>query len=243
MLDRVVRGIAPAALLLTLLWAAQLRAFPPYRSTDAETAEPWVLETRLGLLRVRHEGPETGYISPLLRLNLGLPASTEIISEFEHRADTGGQDDAALGFKWVPIHWRLDAGVEALALLPIADGQSGAGVESQLLVTFRRDEWRMHVNAGGLYDGRPEPSQSGWRTSGLAEYRIGRWKPGLEIFARQLGGESLEMLAGPGVIVDVGRFDVRIGVHAGLTDASPDLTTNLWVATKFDLTPRRQPPP
>lgn len=226
---------ARALLFALLLWPAPLPAFPPYRSTDAETADPWTLETRLGLLRVRHDGPDTAYISPLLRVNLGLPGSTEIVSEFEHRADVNGEDDLALGFKWVPIHWRIDIGVETLALLPIADDQSDAGVESQLLATFRRDHWRLHLNAGGVYDGRPEPSESGWRTSGLVEYRIGRWKPGVEIFARRLTGAELEMLAGTGLIVDVGRFDVRVGVHAGLTDASPDLTTNLWVASKFDL--------
>jgi len=227
--------VTPArALLLTLLlWPAPLRAFPPYRSTDADTAEPWTLETRLGLLRVRHDGPDTAYISPLLRLNLGLPASTEIITEFEHRADESGEDDAAVGFKWVPIHWRVDMGVETLALLPIADAQRGAGVESQLLATVRRDDLRLHLNAGGICDGRPAPREWGWRGSALVEYRTGRWTPGVEVFARHLTGDSLEMIAGPGLIVDVGRFDIRIGVHAGLTDAAPDLTTNLWVATKF----------
>jgi hypothetical protein len=226
--------IAPAVF-FTFLWAPHGRAFPPYRSTDAETAAPWTLETRLGLLRVRREGAVTAYISPLLRLNLGLPGSMEIVSEVEHRADTDGDDDAALGFKWVPIHWPVDLGIETLALLPIADEQSGGGVESQLLATLRRDAWRMHVNAGGIYDGRPEPSESGWRSSGLLEYRIGRWKPGVEIFARRLTGDELEVLAGSGVIVDVGRFDIRVAVHAGVTDAAPDLTTNLWVATKFNL--------
>ena len=226
---------AHALLLTLLLWPAPLLAFPPYRSTDAETAAPWTLETRLGLLRVRHDGPDTTYISPLLRLNLGLPTDVEIVSELEHRADESGDDDAAVGCKWVPIHWGVDVGVETLALLPIADGPGGAGVESQLLASVRRDAWRMHVNAGGIYDGRPAPSESGWRSSALVEYRTGRWKPGVEIFAKRLTGGELEMLAGSGLIVDIGRFDIRIGVHAGLTDASPDLTTNLWVATKFDL--------
>ncbi len=226
---------SPALLLSLLLWPAPMRAFPPYRSTDAETAEPWVLETRLGLLRVIHDGPETAYLSPLLRLNLGLPGSVEIVSEYEHRADGDGENDAALGLKWVPFHRGIDVGVETLALLPIADDQSGAGVEAQLLATLRHDAWRMHVNAGGVYDGRPGPSQSGWRSSGLVEYQSGRWRPGIEIFGRRLSGESLEMLAGAGLIAAIGRFDIRVGVHAGLTDAAPDLTTNLWVATKFAL--------
>jgi hypothetical protein len=32
-------------------FAARVAAFPPYRSTDAGTADPWVLEPRLGLIR------------------------------------------------------------------------------------------------------------------------------------------------------------------------------------------------
>lgn len=225
-------GIVLASILLNSVGAS---AFPPYRSTDAETADPWTLETRIGLLRVRHDGPDTAYITPLLRLNVGLPASTEIVSEFEHRADQNGEDDLALGFKWVPVHWLIDVGVETLALLPVADGQSGAGVESQLVGTFRHDAWRFHLNGGGIYDGRPKESESGWRASSLVEYRTGRWKPGAELFARQLNGGEVETLAGAGLIVNIDRFDIRVGIHAGLTDAAADLTTNLWVATKFDL--------
>lgn len=74
-----------------------------------------------------------------------------------------------------------------------------------------------------------------WRASGLVEYRTGHWRPGVEIFAKRLSGGDLELLAGSGLIVDVGRFDIRLGVHAGLTDAAPDLTTNLWVSTNFNL--------
>ena len=35
--------------------SADAVAFPPYRSTDADTAEPGELEVRLGLLRVERE--------------------------------------------------------------------------------------------------------------------------------------------------------------------------------------------
>jgi hypothetical protein len=223
------------ALVVALLWPAQLFAFPPYRSTDADTAAPWTLETRLGLLRVRHDGAETAYSSPLLRLNLGLPGSSEIVSEFEQRADDGGSRDAAVGFKYVPVHWRVSAGVETLALLPVADGQSGTGVESQLLATLGHNGWLAHVNAGGFYDARPASIERGWRASTLVEFRYRRWRPGFELFARRINAEPVEILAGPGLIVDVGRYDIRLSAHAGLTDGATDLTTNLWVATKFVL--------
>jgi hypothetical protein len=39
------------------------RAFPPYRSTDAETADPWTLEARFGLVRMQREGDRNDYAS------------------------------------------------------------------------------------------------------------------------------------------------------------------------------------
>ncbi len=55
-------------------------AFPPYRSTDADTAEPGQLEVRLGLLGVEREDDDNAYSSPLLRANLGLPRHLELIT-------------------------------------------------------------------------------------------------------------------------------------------------------------------
>lgn len=77
--------------------------FPPYRSTDAETADPWTLEGRLGLFRIERERRENTYASPLLRFNLGLPGNREFVSEFEYRPDEGKAADAAVGFKWIPL--------------------------------------------------------------------------------------------------------------------------------------------
>ena len=78
-------------------------AFPPYRSTDADTAEPGKLEVRLGLLRVEREDDDNAYSSPLLRTNLGLPKKLELITEFEFRADEGRFGDGAAGLKWAPV--------------------------------------------------------------------------------------------------------------------------------------------
>ncbi len=130
-------------------------AFPPYRSTDADTAEPGKLEVRLGLLRVEREDDDNAYSSPLLRTNLGLPKNLELITEFEFRADEDRFGDGAAGLKWVPVRGSWSLGLETLALLPVSSEHSGSGVESQLLATFRRKDFRIHINAGGFYDARP----------------------------------------------------------------------------------------
>jgi hypothetical protein len=233
---RPVAGVA----LLTIVMASPAAAFPPYRSTDADTADPWTFEARLGLLRLRRDGAENVYSSPLLRLNLGLPHGLELIGEAEFRPGHGGLTDAALGAKWVPVRGRWSLGSETLLLLPVPDA-GGTGVESQIVVTFRDDDTglRLHVNAGGFYDARPETAEQGWRASVLAELKRGRYRPGLEVFARKIGAEPVEVLAGPGVIVAVGRFDVRLGLHVGLTAAAPDAVWDAWTSTEFAV---RTPP-
>jgi hypothetical protein len=220
--------------LLASMPSAPAVAFPPYRSTDADTADPWTLEARLGLLRLRRDGSDNVYSSPLLRLNLGLPHGLELVSEAEVRPGDGGLTNAALGAKWVPWRGRWSLGNETLLLLPVPDA-GGAGVESQMVLSYRDDDTglRLHVNAGGFYDGRPATAEKGWRASVLAELKRGRYRPGLEVFARRIGAEPVEVLAGPGVIVVIGRADVRLGLHVGLTRAAPDMVLDAWTSTAF----------
>jgi hypothetical protein len=219
---------------LNLAPTAPAAAFPPYRSTDAGTADPWTFEARLGVLRLRRDVGDSVYSSPLLRLNLGLPNAVEIIGELEVRPGHGGLTDAAIGAKWVPLRGRWSFGTETLLLLPVPSA-SGLGLESQLVVTYRdqADRLRLHLNGGGFYDGRPESAEKGWRASVLAEIRSGRYRPGLEVFARRSGSRPVEVLVGPGLIVDVGRMDLRLGVHFGATTAAPDFVLDAWAATAF----------
>lgn len=219
--------------LLVALCAAPAAAFPPYRSTDAGTADPWVFEARLGVLRFRRDRGENVYSSPLLRLNFGLPHAIELIGELEVRPGNGGLTDAALGAKWVPLRGRWSFGMETL-LLPVPNA-GGAGVESQLVATYRdsAERLRLHLNAGGFYDGRPAAPEKGWRASALLEIRSGRYRPGLEVFARKIGSAPVEVLAGPGIIVDLGRADVRLGLHVGLTAAAADVVLDAWTSTAF----------
>ena len=227
--------LIPTALLLFAI-SPPVFAFPPYRSTDADTADPWTLEARLGLLRLRRDDGEHLYSSPLLRLNLGVPHGFELISELEIRPGHGGLTDAAVGGKWVPLRGRWSAGNETLLLLPVSD-TGGAGVESQIVLTYRDNGRgvRVHVNAGGFYDGRPEPTEKGWRASTLAELRRGRYRPGLEVFARKTGAAPVEVLAGPGVIIAIGRMDVRLGLHLALTRSAPDVVLDLWASRAWSV--------
>lgn len=222
--------------LLALLLPIPAAAFPPYRSTDAGTADPWVFETRLGILRLRRDRGDSVYSSPLLRLNLGLPRAIELISELEVRPGSGGLTDAALGAKWVPVRGRWSFGAETLLLLPVPNA-GGAGIESQLVVTYRDSpgRLRLHLNGGGFYDGRAATAEKGWRASALVEIQRGRYRPGLEVFARKIGAAPVEVLAGPGVIVKVGRVDIRLGLHVGLTAAAPDMVLDAWTSTEFAL--------
>lgn len=220
--------------LAAVIPGASASAFPPYRSTDADTADPWAFEARLGLLRLRRDRGDTVYSSPLLRLNFGLPHAVELISELEVRPGQGGLTDAAFGAKWVPVRGRWSLGNETLLLLPVPNA-GGTGVESQIVVTYRDDTagLRLHLNGGGFYDGRPDIAEKGWRASALAELKRGRYRPGLEVFARKIGSAPVEVLAGPGVIIGVGRADVRLGVHVALTDAAPDMVLDAWTSTVF----------
>lgn len=212
---------------------APAAAFPPYRSTDADTAPPWALETRLGLVRVERESSQTSYESPLFRGNFGLPRHVEILTEFSHEPETGERDLAA-GFKWVPYFGPASAGIETLALLP-TPGSSGVGMESLLLSTLRSDALRVHLNAGGFYDPRPAEAEHGWKAGLIAELPLRGLRPGVELFAKGIESEQAQLIAGPGVIIDLGGFDLRTGLHVGLTRKAPDVIGSLWVTTAIPL--------
>jgi hypothetical protein len=235
-MKRLTTAIGSVAVVcsITLGVAHEALAFPPYRSTDAETADPWTLEGRLGLVRLRRNESTNVYSSPLWRVNLGLPYRLELVTEGEWNATEGRLGDAAVGFKWVPFFSSFSIGFEALALLPISSA-GGAGSEVQLVATQRWEPIMLHLNGGGFYDARPEEVEKGWRGSLLAEASLGRWRPGLELFAKQTNGGDIEPLAGAGVIMKLGPLDLRTGVHVGLADASPAVVASFWIASKLPL--------
>ena len=227
-------GLGVAGFVLCQLWVPTPGwAFPPYRSTDADTAKEGVLEVRGGLLGIKRESQKNAYFSPLLRANLGLPYNLELISELEHRSDKGEVTDAALGFKWVPRRGELGLGVEALLLPPVSGGQDRPGAEFVGLVTFHEGRAFLHLSAGGFYDPRPDATEKGWKAGAIVEIERGRLKPGFEVFAKQAKHERLGLQAGPGIIIGLGRFDVRAGLRTGITREAPDLELTIWITTKF----------
>ena len=176
-------------------------AFLPYRSTDADTAEPYTLELRVGLIKANQKDGDTEVAAPLLRANFGLPNKFELISEFEYLPEDGKFGDGAAGFKWVPLFgstWSF--GIETLALLPVRPGDDGVGVEAQLLSTFWSERFRLHINAGGFHDARVSLSEDGWRASLLAEFPCDGYRPGIELFAKKVEDNSTDARAG-----EVGR--------------------------------------
>jgi len=215
--------------------AAPAPAFPPYRSTDADVADPWTLEARVGLVRLTRDEGENSFTTPLLRLNLGIPAGFEAVSEFEYSATEGQVEDAAVGLKWVPFRARFSFGTEVLALLPISS-EGGAGTQALLLATYRAPPIRIHLNGGGFYDTRPVEEEVGWRASLLGELELGRARPGFELFTAHVNDEPVQVAVGAGAILDLDVVDVRAGVHLGITEAAPDWRASLWIARAFPLT-------
>ncbi len=216
------------------LAAAPALAFPPYRSTDADTADPYALELRVGLFKLERDGGETEVVAPLTRLNFGLPGKFELISELEYAPEEDAFAEGALGAKWVPVFGdAMSFGIETLALMPVRPGDQGAGVEAQLVATRWGERVRTHVNAGGFHDPRGADEENGWRASVLSEFPREGWRPGVELFAKQVDGEDADVRAGLGVIYDFGGLDLRAGAHAGLTDAAPDAALNVWISTKL----------
>jgi len=183
-------------------------------------------------VRLTREAGENSFTTPSLRLNLGIPAGFEAVSEFEYSATEGQVEDAAVGLKWVPFRARFSFGTEVLALLPISS-EGGAGTQALLLATYREAPIRLHLNGGGFYDARPVEEALGWRASLLGELELGR--PGLELFTARVNDEPVQVAVGAGAIVDLNVVDVRAGVHLGISEAAPDLRASLWVARAFPL--------
>ena len=230
---RISAASAVGALLAVTLPGAA-HAFPPYRSTDADTAGADVVELRLGLLRIQRSDGDSNRLTPLSRLNIGMGDHYEIINELEYSPDDHQLDEGALGFKWANLDGILGFGVETLALLPVQSDQGGAGIESQFLTTLKHDEWRLHFNAGAFYDPRGDDTVRGWRGSVLAEFPRERWRPGVELFTRRAHGGETRSQLGFGAITQLERIEIRAGIHVGLSDAAPDVEGSLWLSWSWD---------
>lgn len=229
------RTILPVLLLISVCLSSPAVAFPPYRSTDAETAGDDTLEARIGLLRLQVNDSHSTRKTPLSRINYGIGAHFEVISELEYAIDDSQFDEGALGFKWAKLTNDRGIGVETLVLLPVQSQQSGAGLESQLIRTWRQERSRVHVNAGMFYDPRGASTERGWRASALAEFPRDRLRPGVELFVRDSNLTDTRMQAGVGLIASLESVEIRTGLHVGLNDAAPDLEASVWLSWKWQV--------
>lgn len=209
-------------------------AFPPYRSTDADTADPWIIECRLGVVEWVRESDADEFSTPLVRTNLGLPQHLEFLTEFEYDPEKERLSDAAIGMKWIPWQRQINLGTECLVLIP-THVEGRYGIELTGLATWHKEPFLVHLNAGGFQDHRPTSLEEGWKTGLIGEWQLKGWRPGLEVIAKGVHGEPVQLEMGLGVIIEIGWADIRIGLHKGLTDAAADFSTNLWVTWKLPL--------
>ena len=217
------------------------RAFPPYRTTDAETAGDDTLEARVGLLRLQMRDSHSTRKTPLTRINYGIGPRFEVISELEYAIDEHEMDEGALGFKWARLEEGRGIGVETLVLLPVRSEMSGAGIESQFIRTWQQQRSRVHVNAGAFYDPRGTDTERGWRASALAEFPRDNLRPGVELFVRDSDVSDTRVQAGVGLIASLTRMEIRTGLHVGLTDAAPDLEASVWLSWKWRVPKEKSP--
>jgi hypothetical protein len=226
-------ALVAVLLLLPLCAPEPSWAFPPYRTTDAETAGDDTLETRIGLLRLQVRDSHSTRRTPLSRINYGIGPHFEVISELEYAIDERQLDEGALGFKWAKLENGRGIGVETLLLLPVRSELDGTGIESQVIRTWQRDRSRVHVNAGAFYDPRGLATERGWRASALAEFPRGRVRPGIELFVRDSDATETRLQAGVGLIASLDRVEIRTGLHVGLNAAAPDLEGSVWLSWKW----------
>jgi hypothetical protein len=231
---RTIRAAVAAMLLAALTClSSEALAFPPYRTTDAETAGDDTLEARIGLLRLQVRDSHSTRKTPLSRINYGIGSHFEVVSELEYAIDEHELDEGALGFKWAKLAEGRGIGVETLLLLPVRSELSGVGVETQLIRTWQQQRSRVHVNAGAFYDPRGTATERGWRASALAEFPRDRLRPGVELFVRDSNTTDTRLQAGVGLIASLPRVEIRTGLHVGLNDAAPDLEASVWLAWKW----------
>jgi hypothetical protein len=231
---RTTRAAVAAALLAALTClSSKALAFPPYRTTDAETAGDDTLEARIGLLRLQVRDSHSTRKTPLSRINYGIGSHFEVVSELEYAIDEHELDEGALGFKWAKLAEGRGIGVETLLLLPVRSELSGVGVETQLIRTWQQQRSRVHVNAGAFYDPRGTATERGWRASALAEFPRDRLRPGVELFVRDSSTTDTRLQAGIGLIASLPRVEIRTGLHVGLNEAAPDLEASVWLAWKW----------
>ena len=146
-------------LLFSFALASRALAYRPFDQTDADVAEPHVLELELGPLQFQRSGGRTGYV-PTFILNLGAFPGWELVIDVAASGTVAGprepgevpQFEAGVSLKGVLRRGSLQDGegpsvaIEPELLLPATAGPSGFGLAAGLIVSQRWPALTLHLN-------------------------------------------------------------------------------------------------
>ena len=220
-------------------------AFRPFESTDAAVADKGVSEVELGLVDFAHDRGHTFLASPDLRYNFGFATNWEVVAEgvlqvFDSSSSRNFELlDPQLDLKAVLIRGPLQKGrspislaVEVTALLPETVPDSGFGMESVMIASFRTGNFTWHVNGGGGLQRGSSDSFGLWGI--ILERRISK---SLRL-ATELNGEFGHGLSArnsvlAGALWDLHKVTFDAGVRFGLSRAAPDIAFTTGLTFRF----------
>src|SRR5436190_3950437 len=239
MSSRYLWSIFYLALPLTVL------AYRPFESTDAAVADKGGSEVELGLVDFADHRGHTFLASPDLRYNFGFATNWEMALEGALQVfDSSSRHDfqlldPQLSVKAVLIKGPLQEArspislaIEVSALLPETMPDSGFGLESVLIASFRTGKFTWHVNGGGGWQRGSSDSFGLWGI--IVERPISK---SLRL-AAELNGEfghglSAEHSVLAGALWDFHKITFDAGVRFGLTKSAPDIAFTTGLTLRF----------
>jgi hypothetical protein len=220
-------------------------AYRPFESTDAAVADKGVSEVEFGLVDFEHRNGQNTVFSPDLRYNFGFATNWEVALEgalqvFDS-ASTRDFDllDPELNLKGVLIDGPLQKGhspvslaVEVGALLPETVPNSGFGLESVLIASFRTGNFTWHVNGGGGLLRGSSDSFALWGI--IVERPISKsLRLAAEINGQFGHGLSAEHSVLVGALWDFHKITFDAGARFGLSKSVPDIAFTTGLTFRF----------
>lgn len=220
-------------------------AYRPFVSTDAAVADEHTWDIELGFVNLSQEDGQTTVATPSLRVNYGLRKNWEVVGEADVQMYQEGPDrdselrEPGLSLKGVVREGVLQhqqgpsVALESGILLPsTVRGEGRTGFEGLGVVSGRLFDVVYHLNLGGELD-RHELNPNGlWGV--IIEYPFeGKIRLVGEVTGVVKRRDVPENSGLLGIIVEVGRVDVDVGVRAGLSAAAPDWGVTSGITFSF----------
>ena len=229
-------------LLLAIVLAPRARAYRPFDQTDADVAEPHVIELELGPLQFQRSAGRTSYV-PTFIFNFGVIPGWELVIDAAGSGTVAGPREpgevfdleAGIAFKGVLRRGSLQDGtgvsiaVEPELLLPATAGPSGFGFAAGVIVSQRWPALTVHLNlvpawsrahnlaalAGVIVEG---PSE--WTVRPVGEVYVGAEHAVAGVTSSFLGGliwrisprVSTDAAVRVGTVSGVGLVELRVGL-------------------------------